>query len=375
MRPQFTIGVEEEFQTIDPKTRELKSHISEIIEEGKMLLGEQIKPEMHRSVVEVGTAVCKNAQEVRREVIRLRSAINGLAERAGLRIAAAGTHPFSDWRQEQITPHERYFEIVEEMQDVARANLIFGLHVHIGIEDRETAVAIMNAARYFVPHVLAFSTNSPFWLGRNTGLKSARSSIFKKFPRIGIPDYFSSWSEYENFIHLLVKTNCIDNGKKIWWDIRPHPFYSTLEFRAFDIPMRVDETVAIAALIQAIVAKLYSLYEKNLSFRIYGRSLIEENKWRAMRYGLDGKLIDFGKQKEVPFRELAQELLEFVDDVVDDLGSREALAYIHTILKEGTGADRQLDVYKKTGDMRAVVDYILEETMRGVQQQASTSKP
>ncbi|MBI1748347.1 MAG: carboxylate-amine ligase [Acidobacteria bacterium] len=375
MRPKFTIGIEEEFQTVDPRTRELRSHVSEIIEEGRILLGEQIKPEMHRSVVEVGTAICRNIQEARQEVCRLRSIVSALAVKNDLRIAASGTHPFSDWRNEPITPNERYFEIVEELQDVARSNLIFGLHVHIGIEDRETVIAILNAARYFVPHILALSANSPFWLGRNTGLKSVRSSIFKKFPRTGVPDYFASWSEFDNFVKLLIKTGCIDNGKKIWWDIRPHTFYPTLEFRMCDITMRADETIAMAALIQAIVVKLYSLYEKNLGFRIYRRSLIEENKWRAARYGISGKLIDFGKREEVPTRDLIRELLAFVDDVVDELGSRQELNYIYQILEEGSGADRQLEVYRKTGDLRIVVDYIADETMRGIPQQFSATSP
>jgi carboxylate-amine ligase len=190
--------------------------------------------------------------------------------------------------------------------------------------------------------------------------------VFDKFPRTNIPDYFPSWGEYENFIKLLIKTNCIDNAKKIWWDIRPHPFFNTLEFRVCDIPMRVEETIALAALIQATVAKLYRLYSANTGFRLYRRSLLMENKWRAARYGLDGKLIDFGKQTEVPERELIEEYLEFVDDVLDELGSRKEVEYVREIMKMGTGADRQLKVYRKTGDMRAVVDYIIEETEVGL---------
>ena len=252
------------------------------------------------------------------------------------------------------------------MQLVARANLIFGLHVHIGIEDRETAIHMMNHARYFLPHILALSTNSPFWLGMNTGLKSYRCKVFDKFPRTNIPDYFPSWGEYENFIKLLIKTNCIDNAKKIWWDIRPHPFFNTLEFRVCDIPMRADETVALAALIQATIAKLYKLYTANQGFRLYRRALIMENKWRAARYGLDGKLVDFGKQKEVPARDLVREYLDFVDDVVDELDSREELEYIHTILDQGSGADRQLRVFQETGDLKKVVDYMIEETEAGL---------
>ncbi len=289
-----------------------------------------------------------------------------LAKDNGLRLASAATHPFADWRVQEITPDERYMNIVEDMQLVARANLIFGLHVHIGVEDRETAIQLMNHARYFLPHILALSTNSPFWLGMNTGLKSYRCKVFDKFPRTNIPDYFPSWGEYENFIKLLIKTNCIDNAKKIWWDIRPHPFFNTLEFRVCDIPMRMDETIALAALIQATIAKLYKLYAANTGFRLYRRALIMENKWRAARYGLTGKLIDFGKQEEVPARDLILEYLDFVDDVVDELGSREELNYIHEILKMGNGAERQLRVFEETGDLKKVVDYIIEETEVGV---------
>ena len=331
-----------------------------------MILQERVKAEMHQSVVEVGTSVCKNIKEARAELYTLRRNIIRLAGENGLKLASVATHPFSDWRTQEIHPDERYKNIIEDMQLVARANLIFGLHVHIGIEDRETAIHMMNHARYFLPHILALSTNSPFWLGMNTGLKSYRCKVFDKFPRTNIPDYFPSWGEYENFIKLLIKTNCIDNAKKIWWDIRPHPFFNTIEFRVCDIPMRADETIAIAALIQATVAKLYKLYTANQGFRLYRRALIMENKWRAARYGLDGKLIDFGKQKEVPARDLIHEYLEFVDDVVDELDSREELEYIHKILETGSGADRQLRIFEQTGDLKKVVDYIIGETEAGL---------
>jgi carboxylate-amine ligase len=365
--PSFTIGIEEEYQTIDPATRDLRSHIhAEILEKGKMILQERVKAEMHQSVVEVGTNVCKNIKAAKSELRTLRRNIIRLAQENGLKLASVATHPFSDWRTQEIHPDQRYKNIVEDMQLVARANLIFGLHVHIGIDDRETAIHMMNHARYFLPHILALSTNSPFWLGMNTGLKSYRCKVFDKFPRTNIPDYFPSWGEYENFIKLLIKTNCIDNAKKIWWDIRPHPFFNTIEFRVCDIPMRADETIALAALIQATVAKLYKLYTANQGFRLYRRALIMENKWRAARYGLDGKLIDFGKQIEVPARDLVHEYLDFVDDVVDELDSREELEYIHKILENGSGADRQLRVFQETGDLKKVVDYIIEETEAGL---------
>src|SRR5450631_3130703 len=295
-----------------------------------------------------------------------------LAKKYNLRLGAAGTHPFADWRDQSIYPDARYAEIVEDMKMVARANLIFGLHVHIGVEDRETAIHLMNAARYFVPHMLALSANSPFWVGMDMGLKSYRCKVFDKFPRTNIPDYFPSWGEYQNFVDLLVKTNCIDNAKKIWWDIRPHPTFTTLEFRCCDIPMRLDETISLAALIQATVAKLYKLHEANQGFRLYRRALIMENKWRAARYGLDGKLIDFGKQTEVPARDLVHEYLEFVDDVVDELDSREELNYIHRILEKGSGADRQLRVFQETGDLKKVVDYIIEETEAGLEEEPAS---
>ncbi|MDQ6760045.1 MAG: carboxylate-amine ligase [Acidobacteriota bacterium] len=367
MRPSFTIGIEEEYQTIDPETRDLRSHIEmEILEKGKTLLREAIKPEMHQSVIEVGTGVCKDIKQAKAEIFQLRRDMCGLAKDAGLRLAAAGTHPFADWRKQEIHPDQRYQEIVEDMKMVARANLIFGLHVHVGIEDRETAIHIMNAARYFLPHILALSTNSPFWLGMDTGLKSYRCKVFDKFPRTNIPDYFPSWGEYETFVNLLVKTNCIDNAKKIWWDLRPHPNFTTLEFRICDIPMRAQETVSIAALIQATVAKLYKLHAANTGFRLYRRALIMENKWRALRYGLGGKLIDFGKGTEVPLRTLIYEYLHMIDDVVDELGSREEIDYIHKMLEMGSGADRQLAVFKETGDLVKVVDYIIAETEAGL---------
>ncbi|PYX35504.1 MAG: carboxylate-amine ligase, partial [Acidobacteria bacterium] len=237
MNPTFTIGIEEEYQTVDPVTRDLRSHIhAEIIEKGKLILQERVKAEMHASVVEVGTSVCDNIKDCKHEVRKLRRDMIALAKENGLRLASAATHPFADWRMQEITADERYKNIVEDLQLVARANLIFGLHVHIGVEDRETAIHLMNHARYFLPHILALSTNSPFWLGMNTGLHSYRCKVFDKFPRTNIPDYFPSWGEYENFIKLLIKTGCIDNAKKIWWDIRPHPFFNTLEFRVCDIP-------------------------------------------------------------------------------------------------------------------------------------------
>lgn len=367
MKPSFSIGIEEEYQTIDPVSYDLRSHINaEIIAKGRRQLDERIKAEMHQSVVEVGTGVCRNMQEARADILNLRRAMVTLARENDLLLCAGGTHPFADWRVQDIYPDERYAKVVQDMQLVARSNLIFGLHVHVGVEDRETAIHLMNQIRYFLPHLLAISANSPFWIGMNTGLKSYRCKVFDKFPRTNIPDTFTSWADYENFINLLVRTKCIDNAKKIWWDVRPHPFFSTIEVRICDIPMRADESLALAALIQATVAKLYKLHASNQGFRMYSRALIMENKWRASRYGLDGMMIDFGREQEVPARELMLEYLAFVDDVVDELGSRNEVEYIKTILERGNGAERQLKVFEETQDLKKVVEYMVAETQAGL---------
>ena len=373
MFDQYTLGIEEEFQIVDPETRELRSHVSEILDEGRMLLGEQIKPEMIQSQIEVGTGVCKNIQEARADITNLRSIISSLAAKNDLKIVAASTHPISRWQDQKIFDDDRYELLVQELQTVARSLLIFGVHVHVGIADRERQIHILNASRYFLPHVLALSTSSPFWMGHNTGLKSYRSEIFKQFPRTDIPDHFDSYQGFQRYVDLLIKTGCINDGKKIWWDCRPHPFFPTLEFRICDIPTRVDDTIAIAALFQAIVAKLDRLIEKNLGFRLYRRMLIQENKWRAVRYGLEGKMIDFGKQKEVPVKDLIMELLDFVDDVLDPLGSRKEVEHIHTILQRGTSADEQLRVFRETNDLKAVVDRLMELTVENVPQFSGVS--
>ena len=362
----FTLGIEEEFAIIDPETRELRSHIQEILEGGKVTLKEQIKPEMHQSVVELGTEICQSVVDARAHVIELRTKLAELAGGSGLKIASVGTHPFSHWRDQLITQGERYQEIVKDMQQLARANLIFGLHVHVGVPDREGAIHVMNQARYFLPHIYALSVNSPFWVGQDTGLKGYRLKVFERFPRTGIPDAFESLSEYDDYCKLLVKTGCIDNAKKIWWDIRLHPFFDTLEVRVCDAQTRVDDTLAIAALIQAVVAKLFKLLWRNTTFRIYRRRLLDENRWRAARYGIDGKLIDFGREAEVEERSLLNELLEFVASEADQLGSHREMAHIERIMREGTGADRQLAAFERTRDMKAVVDHIVAETYEGL---------
>lgn len=354
----FTLGIEEEYMVLDSNTYELKSHEQKIVQEGQKFIKDKVKAEMHQAVVEVGTDICQDIDEAYKDVALLRNTISNIAGELDLTLGASGTHPFSHWQSQLITDHQRYNEIIAELQEAARSNLIFGLHVHVGMESRELANHIANSTRYFLPHIFALSTNSPFWEGRLTGYKSFRTKVFDKFPRTGIPDAFDSIEAYDNYVKMLIKTNCIDNAKKIWWDLRVHPFFNTVEFRICDIPMTVDETIAIAALFQAICARIYMLRSKNLNFIQYSRALINENKWRASRYGLDGRLIDFGKEEEVNTRALIYELLDFVDPVLDHLGSRHRVGYIHRILEEGTGADRQLAVYEETNDLTQVAKFI-----------------
>lgn len=365
--PSLTIGIEEEYQIIDPETRELRSYITEILEDDHLILGE-IKPELHQSIVEIGTQVCQTPAEACAEVKRLRGLVMGLAARKGLKVVAAGTHPFSCWTKQEITPLERYLGVKQDMQDLAQQLLIFGTHVHIGIEDKEFLIDAMNVSRYFLPHLLCLSSSSPFWQGRTTGLKSYRSVVFRNFPRTGVPRIMRGWGDFNYLQETLIRTRSIPDGSKIYWDVRPHHKYPTLEFRFLDVCTRVDEAICMAAILQAIIAKLWKLRRDNMTFRVYAADLIEENKWRAVRYGLEGNLVDFGKQEQFPARTLIGEMLQwFVDDVVDDLGSRTEVEYAFRILEGGSSADRQLRVFRETGDLKAVVDHLIAETAEGVE--------
>lgn len=364
--PSLTLGIEEEYQIVDPGTGELKSYITQLLDAGHVT-AEGIKPELHQSVVEVGSSVCQTPAEIREELVRLRGSVMALAAKDGLAILAAGTHPFSSWMDQQITPLERYLGVEQDLQDLARRNLIFGMHVHVGIEDPEFLIDAMTVSRYFLPHILALSTSSPFWIGRTTGLKSYRSVQWRNFPRTGVPPTFQTYAEYENIVRMLVKANAIPDASKIWWDIRPHHLFPTLEFRICDMCTRIDEAVCIAAIFQALVAKLWKLRRDNMSFRVYPLALIEENKWRAVRYGVEGNLLDLGQEAERPARDLIHELVAwFLDDVVDELGSRKQVEYAFTILEEGTSADRQLATFEETGDLQVVVDRLVTETAEGI---------
>lgn len=364
--PSLTLGVEEEYQIVDPRTRALKSYIGRIMEQE--LPGDvEMKPELHQSIVEVGTRPCNTPAEVREELVRLRGAVTGLVGQDGLTIASAGSHPFSTWWEQDITPLERYEGVRRDMGDLAQRLLIFGMHVHIGIEDREFAIDALNVSRYFLPHLLALTTSSPFWIGRNTGLKSYRSTVFRGFPRTGIPTRLSGWAEYQEYVDTLTDVGSIPDGSKIWWDARPHHKYPTLEFRLCDACTRVDEAVCVAAIIQALVFKLWKMRLDNCTFRDYSSRLIDENKWRAMRFGLAGNLIDFGRHQEKPAPELIREFVDwFLGDAADELGTRKEIEYAYRILDEGSSADRQLACYKETNSLEAVVDQIVAETAEGV---------
>ena len=381
----LTIGIEEEYQIVDPETRALTSYIQQLMNSGRVVLGDQVKQEFMQSQIEVGSAICRNITEARQEIVRLRRTVCDLAEENGQRIVAASTHPFSRWDDQKISEGERYQDLETSMQEVERRLLIFGMHIHIGFgnspEALELLIEIQNQFRYFLPHLLALTTSSPFWHGRNTGLKSYRSIVFKSLPRTGIPPTYSSFGEFRDMVEVLNKVGSLGKGNheddvdatRIWWDVRPQVGFGTLEVRVCDICSRVDEALCIVALVQSIVAKLVKLREQNMGWRQYTAMMIEENKWRAVRYGIDGKLIDFGKIEEVPMRFLANELIDMVDDVVDELGTRQDVEYLRTIVNHGTSADRQLVTYRKAMSQGAtsqealmqVVDQLIAETQQG----------
>jgi carboxylate-amine ligase len=371
MAPRLTIGIEEEFQMVDRHTGQLSPRIETILEKGQALFGELVKPEMLQSTVEINSAILPDIPTARREMRDLRARMARLLEAEGLALVSAGTHPIALWQNEPRSLYERYAQVEQEFQDVARSILIFGLHVHIGIESQELAVELMNQMPGWLPHLLAISTNSPCWAGRLTGLKSYRSVVWKPFPRSGVPEIFAPAGDFDAYVQALVNTGCIDNGKRICWDIRPHPFFSTIEFRICDMPVTFDDTMAIAALCQALVAKLTWLYQKGLRTPVLSSHFIEENKWRVMHYGLDADVLDFVQGRRLSMRESIGELLDFVDDVADDLGSGHEMHYLRALLEDprGTGADRQIALYEQTGSMDAVIQMLMRQTMQGVPDQ------
>ena len=384
----LTLGIEEEYQLVDPASGELVAAVQQLLHDERIRqISDQVKPEFMQSQIEIGSNICRNVQEIRMELLRLRREVNTVAEEYGYRILAASTHPFARWEEQLTNEGERYDNLKNYMQEVGRQMLIFGMHVHVGFgtetSQRDLMIDIQNQLRYFLPHILTLTTSSPFWHGHMTGLKSYRSIIFENLPRTGIPPIFSSYSDYLQLVETFDRAGVLGKGRpdgkadytKLWWDCRPQEDFGTLEIRVCDICSTIDEAVAIAALVQAICAKLIKLRNQNLSWRIYRNEYIAENKWRAVRYGLDGKLIDYGQRESIPTRFLIVELLELIDDVVDELGSREEIEYIHKILDDGTSSDRQLAVYYKAKSegaddpeaLKQVVDHLLDETMHGVQ--------
>lgn len=368
MPARFTIGIEEEFQMVDRQTGQLSPHIITVLEKGASQFGDKIKPEMLQSAVEIVTEACPNISAARLELQNLRKMLLHLLQEEGLTIISAGTHPEASWLDQPSTPNDRYIELEEQLQDVVRSILIFGLHVHVSIENHDIAIALMNQLRTWIPHLLALSTNSPFWGGRLTGIKSYRSVIWRPLPRSGVSEPYISWGEFENYVQSLVEAGIIDNGKKIWWDIRPHAFFPTVEFRVCDMPATIEDTLAIAALCQALVAKLTWLFKRGVATLVLPRYHIDENKWRAMRYGLDAEYVDFVQNRRLSMRVAIAELLDFVEDVLDDLGSRHEIHYLRALLEDpsGTGADRQIAIYEQTGSVDAVTHYLMQQTLEGM---------
>ncbi|MBX3086440.1 MAG: carboxylate-amine ligase [Anaerolineae bacterium] len=381
-RPPLTLGVEEEYMIVDAEGRALTAFSKQLLDYGKPILGDNLKAEFMQCQIEIGTPVCRNVHDVRDELRRLRKTVNDLAAAHGRRIGAASTHPFSRWQDQVITQGERYQDLYTDMQDAARRLLIFGMHIHVGLGDddkgRALLIDIMNQMRYFLPHILALTTSSPFWHGRETGLKSYRSLIFQNMPRTGIPPVFTDYEEYDRLVDLLAKVGSLGKGgekdaSRIWWDIRPNSRVGTLEMRVADMCTTIEEAVCVTAVIQALVAKLVKLRTNNQSWRLYRSELLNENKWRAARYGVDGLLIDFGIEEPVHIRQIWSEILTLIDDVVDELGSREEIEYVNTILEHGTSADRQIATYHRAiaeghSEQEAlikVMDNLLAETVQG----------
>ncbi len=357
-----TLGVELEYQILDPVTRELSSETQTILAEGAAIYGSHIRPEFHAPMVECVTTVCQSVREIREQVTELRRTVVGLARKHGLAVAAASTHPITHWTSVKLTPGERYLQIQHDLGDLARSNLIYGMHCHIGIADQEARIAVMNSMRYFLPHLLALSASSPFWQGRDTGLATARTGIFRRFPRTGIPDIFVNWSEFESYIRTLVATGCIDNAKKIYWDIRPHPFYPTIEVRNCDVPTRVHEVAALTAFMQVIATRLLNLWHRNMTFRLFRRALINENLYRAMRHGTGAEFIDLATEKVLPFRDVIGQFLDEFADEIRLLEVEEEMSWLMRIVEEGNSAARQRAVFAERGSLEAVVDHLVHET-------------
>lgn len=370
--PSLTLGIEEEYLLVDPETRDLVNDPPDaFMEECRAQLGDRVTPEFLRSQVEVGTPVCRDIKEARRHLVELRSTLCRTARRHGMRLFAASTHPSAHWERQAHTPQKRYDDLARDLQGTIRRLLICGMHVHIGIEDEDLRIDVMNQARYFLPHLLALTTSSPFWQGHQMGLHSYRLSVFDGIPRTGIPDLFDSWAEYQRLLNALVESEVIEDASKIWWDLRPSAHYPTLEMRIADVCTRLEDALAVAALYQSLVRMLVRLRMRNLRWRVYQRVMVRENRWLAQRWGETGKLLDLGKGELVPYSDLLDEIIALVSEDAEALGCTEEVLHARTILSRGTSATRQLQVYRdarEAGDdeqqaLQAVVDHILEGTV------------
>ena len=373
--PAFTLGVEEEYLLVDKETRGLViDPPATLMAEAEAKCGSQVTSELLRSQIEVGTKVCKNVHEAREDLARLRKNIIEVADNHGLAPIAASTHPFSDWTEQKHTEKDRYDELTHEMQGAARRLVICGMHVHVGIEDDDLRIDLMNQLAYFLPHLLAMSCSSPFWCGRDTGLKSYRLTIFDALPRTGLPERFASYAEYQRHVNVLIDAGLIEDSTRIWWDLRPSGKFPTLETRVMDVCTRLDDTIALTSLLVCIMRMLYRLRTRNQRWRIYTSMLIRENRWRAMRYSFDEGMIDFAKGSVVPFEELIDEMLSLVAEDAVALGCEKELGGIRTILSRGTSAHQQLRKFEREREagasveesLRAVVDTLIANTAKGL---------
>ena len=372
--PAFTIGVEEEYLLVDKETRALVIDPPKtLMAEAEEKCGSQVTSELLRSQIEIGTKVCKNVQEARADLARLRGNIIEVADRHGLAPIAASTHPFSSWTEQKHTRKERYDALTHEMQGAARRLVICGMHVHVGIEDDELRIDLMNQLAYFLPHLLALSCSSPFWCGGDTGLKSYRLTIFDALPRTGLPERFASYAEYQRHIHILMDAGLIEDSTRIWWDLRPSAKFPTLETRVMDVCTRLEDTVALTSLLVCLIRMLYRLRCRNQRWRIYTPMLIRENRWRAMRYSFDEGMIDLAKGSVVPFEVLLDEMLALVEEDAEVFGCEEELSGVRRIIARGTSAHRQLKDYddaRASGasvedSLKAVVDTLIADTANG----------
>ena len=366
-RPSFTVGIEEEYFIVDRETRDLVPDMPDgLLEACEQIVEGQVSPEFIRSQIEIGTPVCNGIKEAREQVAILRRSISEVVSEYGMAIISASTHPFANWEEQRHTDKARYNLLAQALQGVVRRLLICGMHVHVGVEDEDLRIDLMNQVLYFLPHILSLSTSSPFWQGSDTGLKSYRMSVWRSLPRTGMPDEFAGWHEYERHVEVLVRAGVIEDATKLWWDLRPSARYPTLEMRASDICTRLDDTITIAALFQSLLSMLYRLGEENQRWRIYSRMLISENIWRAQRYGVAGSLIDFGKSELVPVIHLTDEIVDMVREDAEALDCLD-------IAREGTSAQRQLNTYaaavadgaSEHEALVAVVDELIVETLAG----------